>query len=142
MNETHFEGKIAQKAIVLDKHDRVLLVRDPRESEEIWELPGGRLNVDEGAREGLVRELKEELGVVFNIHEVIHMEQFIQGSEGNRAFVVVYRGTLEDTEASFVLEDTEVSEVRWVSRSELQNVPLFPEYSRALESFFSKNTDI
>lgn len=137
MTEVHFEGKIAQKVIVLDG-DKVLLMQDPREATEMWELPGGRLNVDEDPREGLARELREELGVEFDIHEVIHVEQFVQGSEGKRAFVIVYRGTLRDPKRSFVLESEEVSEIKWVTQAELTHVPLFPEYKHALEKFFNK----
>ena len=41
--EQHFLGKVAQKVIII-RDNQVLLVRDPRQKSEIWELPGGRLN--------------------------------------------------------------------------------------------------
>ena len=133
-NEVHFDGKIAQKVIVL-QDNRVLLMRDPREPEEIWELPGGRMNEGEEPRTALARELREELGVEFSIHEVVHMEQFFQKSENRNAFVIVYRGTLVNPSASFVLAHDEVAEVKWVSVEDWQQYRLFPEYRRALEAF-------
>lgn len=57
--EEHFMGKVAQKAIIVNK-GRVLMTRDPR-TPEIWELPGERLNIDEISEEGLQREIQEEL---------------------------------------------------------------------------------
>ena len=59
-NEVHFEGKIAQKVIIV-KDGKVLLLRDPRMTEVIWEIPGGRMNIDEEPREAVAREILEEL---------------------------------------------------------------------------------
>ncbi|MFM2381309.1 MAG: hypothetical protein RLZZ76_76 [Candidatus Parcubacteria bacterium] len=134
--EVHFSGKIAQKAILV-KGDKVLLVRDPREAEEIWEIPGGRMNKGEEPRTGLGRELMEELGVSCDIHEVIHLEQFFQKNEGSEAFVIVYRATLLDENAPFTFEDREVCEHKWVGKGEWETLKLFPEYKRALETYFN-----
>lgn len=136
--EEHFIGKIAQKAIIINDN-QVLLVRDGRMSEEIWELPGGRLNVGEEARSGLARELKEELGVNFTIHEVVHMEQFKQGSEGTIAFMIAYQATMENPESVFEPDPTEVAELKWVSREGLETMVIFPEHRRALEVFYSQS---
>ena len=57
--EVHFEGKIAQKAIICNEN-KVLLVRDPRMDSVIWELPGGRMNIDEEPRDAVAREIQEE----------------------------------------------------------------------------------
>ena len=72
--EIHFEGKVAQKAVIV-RDGKVLVVRDPRENQEIWELPGGRLNLGEEPKRGLAREIAEELGVPCEIGEVIHIAQ-------------------------------------------------------------------
>lgn len=64
--EVHFEGKIAQKAIIV-KENRVLLLRDPRMEEVIWEIPGGRMNIDEEPREAVAREIREELGIEITV---------------------------------------------------------------------------
>ncbi len=141
MKEEHFVGKIAQKAIVV-RGGAVLLLRDPRESEEIWELPGGRLNLGEDPSAGLKRELFEELGVEFEIHEVVHMEQFKQGSEGNVAFMIAYRATMLNPNESFTLDSTEVAEARFVRKDELQTLTLFPQYERALEIFYQQSPSI
>lgn len=75
--EEHFLGKVAQKAIICFE-GRVFLTRDPR-TPDTWELPGGRLNVGEKPKEGLIRELFEELGVECEIGDAIFFEQFRQG---------------------------------------------------------------
>jgi 8-oxo-dGTP diphosphatase len=134
--ETHFDGKIAQKAIIEHKGE-VLILRDPREADEIWEIPGGRLNEGEDPRLGLQREVFEELGVECEVHEVIHLEQFFQRSEGKNALVIVYRATLKEPMPHFTLENKEVAEIRWIAKDELNTVQLFPEYKRALDTYFN-----
>jgi len=135
--EVHFEGKIAQKAIIV-KENKVLLVRDPRMDEIIWEIPGGRMNIDEEPRAAVSREIREELGIDIVVGEVVHMEQFIQGSEGKRAFVIVYESLFKDENQEIVMSSDEVCEIAWVTQSDYENYPLFPEYKRALACYFAK----
>ena len=54
----------AVRAVVLDPHDRVLLVRFEFPNASRWALPGGGLEPGEQHDEALQRELAEELGLV------------------------------------------------------------------------------
>ncbi len=138
--EVHFEGKIAQKAIII-KENKVLLVRDPRMKQEIWEIPGGRMNIDEEPREAVAREIQEELGIDVTVGRVVYMEQFIQGNEGKRALVIVYACTMVDSEQPIHMSETEVCEIAWVLYDELPEYPLFPEYLRALDCYFANREE-
>ena len=136
--ERHFDGKIALKAVI-ERDGKVLLVRDPREGKELWEVPGGRMNEGEDPKEALAREVKEELGVDIVVHDVLHMEQFYQFSEERNAFLIVYRATLSDPAAELVLAADEIAEVRWVTQAESATLTLFPEYARSLKAFYVSN---
>jgi 8-oxo-dGTP diphosphatase len=52
-------------AALIDADGRVLLARRPKGKPlaDLWEFPGGKMNVGEGPEDALIRELKEELGV-------------------------------------------------------------------------------
>jgi 8-oxo-dGTP pyrophosphatase MutT (NUDIX family) len=52
----------AARAILLDPHDRVLLLRY-EENGGFWATPGGSLEPGETHRQAVIRELREELGV-------------------------------------------------------------------------------
>lgn len=138
MNEEHFVGKVALKA-VLEHEGKVLLLRDPREKQEIWEIPGGRMNVGEVPEEALQRELKEELGVDCVVHEVVYVAQFWQHSDNAKALMIAFRATLADPTAPFTLEADEVAEIAWCSAVEALQRELFPEYRATLEAYLLRS---
>ena len=182
--ETHFLGKVAQKAVIV-RNGEVLLVRDPR-NPDIWELPGGRLNDGEEPAIGLAREIFEELGAkiqvktsgvaipgltprgitppesgvfsssgiasgdtCFNVTLIpeltlgdecdelvkrpIFVEQFIQGSEGQRALMIAYEAELPEGE-ELKPDPSEVAEFCFVPIGEALQLNLYPTYQKVLAS--------
>lgn len=59
---------VANKAVLVNAQGKILLVRDAGKLdhntiEGKWDFPGGRMDVGETPHEGLLRELKEEIGL-------------------------------------------------------------------------------
>ncbi len=134
--EVHFEGKVAQKAVIT-RGNTVLVIRDPREEKVIWEIPGGRLNVGEEPKAGLAREIEEELGVQCEIGEVIHIAQFLQGTEQKNALMIAYLATIP-TDAEINPAEHEICEVKWIDEAEFCQLTFFPEYTDTLKIYFQK----
>lgn len=134
-NKDHFFGKVAQKAL-LAKGAKVLITRAPGDG-EIWEIPGGRLNVGEEPREGLRRELQEELGVDCEVHECISVQQFYHVRDSSSALLIAYRVTMVDEKQEFVLDPVKVSDLKWVSKEDWRENALFSEYEKVLAAFFN-----
>ena len=53
-------------AALVDADDRVLIAQRPagKALAGLWEFPGGKLDADERPEDALIRELREELGIV------------------------------------------------------------------------------
>jgi 8-oxo-dGTP diphosphatase len=134
-DEEHFFGKVAQKAIIV-KGTAVLLSRDVDDA-TTWELPGGRLNVDEDPKKGLARELFEELGVVCEIGDVVYSEQFFHTRAQQHSLLLAYVASLEDLNAQFILADDEVAEVRWVDFAAVKEYEIYDNCRHALEHYLS-----
>lgn len=59
-------------AVVFDEHGRLLLVqRANPPAQGTWSLPGGRQEPGESAIEGVVREVREETGVVVRVEREV-----------------------------------------------------------------------
>lgn len=135
--EEHFIGKVAQKAIIV-KDGRVLITRDPHD-DAVWELPGGRLNVDEKPQDGLVREINEELGVEILVEQVVYVERFVHERLQEPHLMITYVASLTDLQKPFTPSPDEVAEIKWVSKEELSAYKIFGNCERALRHYFDRN---
>lgn len=62
--------QMATKAIVIKKNQILALYID-RETDRLWDFPGGRIEFGENLEEGLKREVMEETGCKVKIHKLI-----------------------------------------------------------------------
>lgn len=133
--EEHFVGKVAQKAIIKKADGQILLARDFRDP-DTWELPGGRLNVDELPASGLARELYEELGVDVEVGNIVFARQFWHQADQANTLLLVYESTLKDESKDFSFGPDEIAEVKWITEQELDHQHIFEDLREALEHYF------
>ena len=105
------------------------------DSESATLFPGGGLEWGEGLKEGLVRELKEELGLDAEIGELIYVNDFFQQSafRDTDQIISFYFRVAEiesDKISTLTFEETENEEgewFRWLPKEELNEADLtFP----------------
>lgn len=132
--EEHFFGKVAQKALIV-RDGKVLITRDSRDVDS-WELPGGRLNMKEDPKIGLIRELKEELGVDFVVGDVVSVKQFWHRGGSAQTLLLVYTVEPVDPKVEFNVDPIEISEMAWVDKDIWRNYKLFPEIEELLAEYF------
>ncbi|WP_066497098.1 NUDIX hydrolase [Abyssisolibacter fermentans] len=60
--ENNKKIEFSVKAIIIDK-DKFLIMHKKRVKEELWDLPGGRMEFSETAQDTLLREVQEETGL-------------------------------------------------------------------------------
>ncbi|MFW5737513.1 MAG: NUDIX domain-containing protein, partial [Spirochaetota bacterium] len=73
-----------QSTAALIRHgDRLLFVRRPPGGDlgGLWELPGGKVDDGERPEEALLRELREELGVVGRVGDAVGEARFDHAGE-------------------------------------------------------------
>ncbi len=137
--QTHFIGKIAVKAI-LAKKDKILLVRDPQDTDGTWEIPGGRMDEGETIENTLKREIHEELGAEVKLGKFVYSQQFrrrADGLDGTLHCMLVYEAELMHPENPFTLDPKEVAETKWITKDELDNQKIFDNCRRALLAYWS-----
>jgi len=85
-----------------------------------WEFPGGTLEDDEGPRDCIKRELREELGIEVEIGGIYHVT--FQRYERFNVLLLVYRCTITKGIPTAIA----CREVRWVEKQGLIDLSMPP----------------
>lgn len=112
----------AAHAVIADRRGRLLLLHRPATSEYNpgrWEFPGGRINLGEGVRDALVREVREETGLTVEAGRLLGAGDQ-ERSEG-RVVHLVLNSTAPPQE---VVLSEEHDAYRWVTPKGLAELPL------------------
>lgn len=133
VDEEHLVAKITQKAIISNDNNEILFTKDI--SDQLWELPGGRLNVGETPVEGLVREIFEEVGLRIRV-KAPYWTEISKNSKGETRFMVIYLCAQEDNNSEIHLQENEIEAHKWVGKDVWLELPLYPEYKEVLEKYF------
>ncbi|MBC7836496.1 NUDIX domain-containing protein [Acetobacteraceae bacterium] len=117
-----FLGNVAQKALI-KKDGKILVCRGI--GDKVWEFPGGRLHVGETPVEGIVREIKEELGIkITNIKPFYVGSSFHYKSNMEQVFITY---TCDYNSASLAVDPKEIEEIKWVTLEEIKILPMFED---------------
>ena len=132
----HLLAEIGQKALIT-QNGKVLMCRGAGEG-DFWDFPGGRLNEEENPQEGLLREIKEELGLEGVLVGSPIFTSVRSFEKRPPRFFVVYVCTLPTEDTVFKLQEEEIAEVRWISESDVENLKTPPEWKEVLREYFIK----
>jgi len=127
----------AVRAIVIDPHDRILLVRfEFPDAGTRWALPGGGLESGESHTDALRRELDEELGLAAaeigpHVWNRLHLIPFIDGRwDGQRERIHLVRAPVFEPQPRLSWDQLRAEylfELRWWHLHELHDgLPFVP----------------
>lgn len=118
----HFLGNVAQKAII-EKDGKILVCRGI--GDKVWEFPGGRLHEGEAPVEGIAREIQEELGIEIKNIKPFRVEPSFHYKSNMHQVFIAYTCTCDS--ANIQADTTEIEEMKWVSKEELKDLPMFED---------------
>jgi 8-oxo-dGTP diphosphatase len=117
-------GRQRVVAAVIERDGSFLLCKRPllKRHGGLWEFPGGKVEPGEGLAQAVKRELLEELNLIVTELGSVHMTLEDPGS----AFSIVFVNVLAEGEP----EAFEHTEIRWVAKKALLELPLAPSDER------------
>ncbi len=126
----HFLGNVAQKAII-ENSGKILVCRGI--GDKVWEFPGGRLHAGEAPVEGIAREIREELGLEIKNIKPFRVEPSFHYKSNMHQVFIAYTCTCDDVQIR--TDATEVEEMKWVSKKDLQTLPMFDDCDSVKKAF-------
>ena len=129
-------------ATILNSKNEILISKraENKKFGLMWELPGGAVRAGETSLEGILREVKEEIGIKFTKKEAILLKELKR--EKDFKDIWLFKRDVKDEEIKFA--DGEVIDTKWVSIEEFlkmfeekQIVPgvnfVLEDYNKALQ---------
>ncbi|MBE0415993.1 MAG: NUDIX domain-containing protein [Dehalococcoidia bacterium] len=117
---------VAVGAVIEDDEGRILLVKHLPERKGYWQgkwiCPGGRLNLGEGIREGIEREVREETNLTIRlITPLIPFERIVK-EEGKTTLHVIYIDFLAKLVGGEFRPGSDVGEGIWVPKKDIAKI--------------------
>ncbi len=132
-------------AVIVDE-GRVLLVRRGTEPMKgHWTLPGGLLELGESLTEGVVREVREETGLIVEVLELIELLDRIHREETLVRYHYVIADYLCRVAGGQLQAASDADAVRWVEREEWKAdgaLRLDPITARVIEAGWQKAQEL
>jgi 8-oxo-dGTP diphosphatase len=116
----HLITKIAEYAIILDENNKFLMLKFSKEtnSSEGWIFPGGRLDIEDNPKQGLVREIKEETGL--EVEVLFPCDVTMWGLDDDQRYAVFFVCRLKGS--SEVKLSNEHQDSNWFSFDKLEEI--------------------
>jgi 8-oxo-dGTP pyrophosphatase MutT (NUDIX family) len=129
--------EFAQKAVIFDASNRVLLVARVTAAGSFlkWELPGGRIKRHEDLDEAFIREVWEEVGLDISVGPPVYLWswQTDGGGEIIAAARIAYAKPGPVTNVHRVPEEN-LGEIQWFTMQQVNKLPMDDTYRRAINS--------
>ncbi|KFN03086.1 NUDIX hydrolase [Bacillus clarus] len=117
-------------AFIYDKEkDKVLMVHNV--AQNVWSLPGGAVEKGETLEKAVVREVKEETGLIAEAGGLVAINEKFFAEQGNHALFFTFRANVVTGELC-AEDEEEISAIEWVDRKTVNE--RFPYYDGGIES--------
>lgn len=124
-------------AVILDDMERVLLTRRSIPPfQDLWVMPGGKIDLGESILDALRREVREEVGLEVEVDDLIDVFEHVTPGEENYHFVIIYY-LCRPLWCEISYNEQEVAEAAWVQGSDLGNYQLADGARYILDRVFS-----
>lgn len=131
-------ANVGQK-VLIQKDGKVFMCRGRVEYHDMdkrWDFPGGRMHTGEEVIPALKRELKEELGVDFEIGKPLLACITYETPSDVPRYYVVFEAKQSNPEEAFKIADDELSEVRWVGPEDVAGLTTWEDWRTLLTDYF------
>ena len=130
------KNQLVSTIALIDDENKILIGKRPvgKVFENLWEFPGGKIEVGETNREALERELYEELGISAKIgKELMNYEHMFKTTIYNITF-------MEITDYEGEICNNAHSEIKWVKFSKLPEYDFISGDDRFIQSLLKSKT--
>lgn len=111
---------VGVKALIVNNR-KALIFKEFKDGQELYNLPGGRIDEGENIEQALKRELKEEMGLNnFKLGSLIHVFERTDYKKNGASLLLICYEVFADIK-KVVLSDEHIG-FRWISKNDLKDI--------------------
>jgi ADP-ribose pyrophosphatase YjhB (NUDIX family) len=124
-------------AILIIGNQQVLTMQYNYGGQEVYNLPGGNLELGEYLSEALVREMQEELGIEVAVGEMILVGEVYFEDRKKHTLYLLFEGKITAGTPKLNPKQTSALAIKWINISDLDTVNLYPNLSKSIQEYLA-----
>ena len=124
--------RVRVAGIVIQKNS-ILLIQHIKNEKKYWLVPGGGVDWGESLEEALIREYKEETNLDIEVKDFLFFSETISPDKNKHVINLYFLVKIKnDSETMKIGNETNLSDLKYVSKEEIQNIKLYPNIKEQL----------
>lgn len=110
---------IIASSCVIDNNKILMVQENKSDIQGLWDLPGGKVKINENIKQAAIRETLEETGYNIDLDNILLIQNYIT----NRGvlLIIYFYATLSDSR-QVEYRKSEISNVKWFTLEEIKNI--------------------
>ena len=118
---------------IVIQENSILLIQHVKNEKKYWLVPGGGVDWGESLEEALIREYKEETNLDVEVKDFLFFSETISPDKNKHVINLYFLVKIKnDSETMKIGNETNLSDLKYVSKEEIQNIKLYPNIKEQL----------
>ncbi len=118
---------------IVIQENSILLIQHIKNEKKYWLVPGGGVDWGESLEEALIREYKEETNLDIEVKDFLFFSEAISPDKNKHVINLYFLVKIKnDSETMKIGNETNLSDLKYVSKEEIQNIKLYPNIKEQL----------
>jgi len=126
--------------ILIIVNQKILTMQYNYGGQDVYNLPGGNLELGEYLSNALAREMVEELGIEVSVGELILVgEIHADGEQKKQTLHLLFEGKIIEGQPILNPKETSALAIKWLEIDAIEKVNLYPNISNQIKAFLTGN---
>ncbi|GAB2625235.1 NUDIX domain-containing protein [Emticicia sediminis] len=122
-------------AILIIENGQVLTMQYNYGGQEVYNLPGGNLELGEHLSDALAREMQEELGIEVWVGEMVLVGEVYFEDRKKHTLHLLFEGKITAGIPTLNPKETSALAIKWLTINDLEKVNLYPNLSKSIKDY-------
>lgn len=124
-------------AILIIENQQVLTMQYNYGGQEVYNLPGGNLELGEHLSDALAREMQEELGIEVAVEEMVLVGEVYFEDRKKHTLHLLFEGKITAGIPTLNPKETSALAIKWLAINDLDTVNLYPNLSKFIKDYLA-----